>query len=824
MTLHTVRLGSQHYDMTQQQLLDGQGQPCTLRHQSLQVLHELATQANKIVSKDELFRKVWKEVYVTDDSLVQCVADIRRALQDDKHEILKTVPRRGYLLVAYECVDAPAMCLPEDVLPFLGRTQELQDLQDMLANPDCRLISIVGLGGVGKSRLAKAVARQVTHPFAQQGVCWVELAAVQTSELIPAAIASAAGVAIQGVREPLEQLQTALASRQMLLILDNIEHLLPDVAVCQTLLATNPHLKILVTSRLPTHVYGEWLYHLHGFPLPQAGDLTGSCAAFDLFLQSARRVNHAFSLQAGDHELIRDICRLLEGMPLGIEIAASWVQHLTCSEILLEMRRHLQATTGTDDENPEPAPSALASVLWQSWQMLTPREQRILHVLALFRGKFNREAASAVSGAHLGDYAGLIGKSILRRNEEGQYSLHEVMRQYANDHCLANQQQPATARRFVEYHLEVVEQVDNVIFSGEQLAGMSRLEQEHDNFRECLGLCHPEHNRQAAMPELGLRLSGALGMFWFLANHWKEGYGWAERFLELHRHAQPSVAQAMALLAAGGISALMDNHTVAEQYLCRGTDMAGYLGNQIQSARGLLALSVLRRLQGRYAESIDCGQQSVALFQTVGDAGGYQFNLVNMGHSLLWLERYDEAVKALEEAIRLNHQIGVTISMPYALVNLGRLHWKLGDGVVAKAYLQQSLQMAEQLGILLYHAQALCSLGWIEVSEGNAEAALGFFRRSMSDYQHLGDREGQVNVLKGVGVAKAMLNELATAWQFMVVADDMAAHLKIPLLADNQPLFEASKQRIQRELNPSLLALHQNLGRSDTLKELYNGI
>jgi tetratricopeptide (TPR) repeat protein len=195
-----------------------------------------------------------------------------------------------------------------------------------------------------------------------------------------------------------------------------------------------------------------------------------------------------------------------------------------------------------------------------------------------------------------------------------------------------------------------------------------------------------------------------------------------------------------------------------------------------------------------------------------------------MGHSLLWLERYDEAVKALEEAIRLNHQIGVTISMPYALVNLGRLHWKLGDGVVAKAYLQQSLQMAEQLGILLYHAQALCSLGWIEVSEGNAEAALGFFRRSMSDYQHLGDREGQVNVLKGVGVAKAMLDELATAWQFMVVAEDMAAHLKIPLLADNQPFFEASKQRIQRELNPSLLALHRNLGRANSLNTLSDAI
>lgn len=822
MTRHTLRLGNHHYNIEQQQLLDGQAQPCVLRHQSLQVLHELASQANKVVSKDALFRKVWQDVHVTDDSLVQCVADIRRTLQDDKHEILKTVPRRGYLLVAYECADAPAICLSADLLPFLGRHQELQDMQDMVANSACRLITLVGIGGVGKSRLAKAVARQVTNHFAQ-GICFVELAAVQESELIPATIAAAAGIAIQGAREPVEQLQTALAARQMLLVLDNMEHLLPESGICQTLLAANPYLKILVTSRLPTHVYGEWLYHLHGFPLPQAGELTSSCAAFDLFMQSARRVNHAFSLQAGDQEAIWDICRLLEGMPLGIEIAASWVQHLTCSEILLEMRRHLQATQCAD-ESPDPEPSALASVLRQSWQMLTPREQGILQVLSLFRGKFSRDAASAISGAHLGDYASLMGKSMLRRNKAGQYSLHEVMRQYASDHRLACQQHPATAQRFVEYHLEVVEQVDNIIFSGEQLMGLSRLERDHDNFRECLSLCHPEHNRQAAMPELGLRMAGALGMFWFLANHWQEGYGWAERFLELHRHEQPSVAQAMALLTAGGISALMDNHAVAEQYLCRGTEMAGYLGNQIQSARGLLGLSVLRRLQGRYKDSIDCGQKSAALFKTVGDEGGYQFNLVNMGHSLLWLERYDDAVKALEECICLNHQIGMTISMPYALVNLGRLHWKLGDVVAARAYLQQSLQIAEQLGILLYHAQALCSLGWIEVSEGNADAALGFFRQSMSDYLHLGDREGQVNVMKGVGVAKAMHSELALAWQFMVVAEDMAEHLKIPLLPDNQPLFEVSKQRIQRELSPRLLALHRNLGRAGSLKNLSDAI
>ena len=815
MAISKLILGDYKYDLLTQRLFNPENKLCILRNQSLNVLHYLAQHANQTVSKAELFAAIWKGVSVTDDSLVQCIADIRRALQDQQHVILKTVARRGYVLIAHEPVidTLPVIC--EEVMPLVGRHQELQTLCAMINDPQCRLITLVGLGGVGKSRLAKTLAKHASVYFTH-GVHFIELASVQCPEFIPQTLATALGFSLQGAYTPLEQLQRALVTQCKLLILDNVEHLITDLTVCSTLLEACPYLKILTTSRLPLKCYGEWLYHLQGFTLPPPGEIT-SCAAVDLFIQIARRLNYDFVANATEQQHILAICRLVEGLPLGIEIAASWTKHLSCAEILVELRQHLQAASEQDRGDI----SALTQVLKQSWQMLTAREQIILQTLALFRGKFTRQAASKLVEIELADFSSLMDKSILARDKAGYYSLHEVMRQHASELRLANQQHIPMAQRFVEYHLEIAETVDAIIFGGQQLTGMARLESEHDNFRTCLILCNPTLNHPAVRAELGLKLVGSLGMFWFLANHWQEGYSWAEHFLQLYQHEPPSSAQVGALLAAGGIAALLDKQTIAEQYLHLGTERASQLGDNRHSARGLLALSVLRRLQGRYAESIQYGQQSMQLFTAINDEGGYQFNLVNTGHALLRLERYDEAIQALEECINLNQKIGLTISMPYALVNLGRLYGKLQQLHTARTYLQQSIQIAEQLGILLYRAQALCKLGWIELSDGNIHLAMQHLCSSMTDYMRLGDREGQIEVMQGIGVIKALQGNLLQAWQCLAATDNLAQHLNLSPSADTQTLLTDVKQCIQQNLTPSELALHRHLGLTNGLDSLF---
>ncbi|WP_298612827.1 tetratricopeptide repeat protein [uncultured Thiothrix sp.] len=817
-----LQIGHYFYDLNQQQLSDSNHQPCILRNQSLQVLHYLASHANQLVSKDELFTKVWKGSCVTDDSLVQCIAEIRQSLQDKQHQLLKTVPRRGYILIAAEKLTSKPSRVFDELLPLLGRSQELHQLEQMLLDPACRLITLLGFGGVGKSRLAKTLMQSCRLQFSQ-GIYWVELVTVQCARLIPSAIAASIGLSLQGQRSPVEQLQRALAHQQALIILDNFEHLLPDEEhLCENLLTACPQLKILLTSRKPLQVYGEWLYHLQGLAVTPLIQAAASCPSFVLFVQTARRVNYSFAPTEEDQALILQICRLVNGMPLGIEIAATWLKHLSCAEVLTELKQQLTTLNTTTD--PE-AIGSLRQVLMQSWQMLSPREQRMMQVLSLFRGGFTREAASAITGAHLGDYSGLIDKSMLSREPTGHYILHEVMREYASHLRIAEDSEWRMAQRFIEYYLELASTADAQILSGRQLTIIQQLTQENDHFRECLSLClAAKQLSPKGLSDLGLNLAGSLGMFWFLSNHWQEGFSWLERFLGLHRNAPPSLAQGMALLAAGGISAVLDKHSLADQYVQAGRNMAEHFGGKISSARGLFVLSILRRLQGRYLESVESGQQSMRLFMDSGDEGGYQINLVNVGHALLKLGRENQAIQLFEECISLNQKIGLTLSMPYALINLGRVNAQLKQVQLARAYLQQSIQLTEQLGFLLYRAQALCSLGYLELSEGNVESALVLLQKSMTDYLQLGDQEGQIAVMLGIGAAKAFQGHLKLAWQCIVVAENLAKYLKLQDFTDYPALLHEAKQRIQQGLGAHELIMQRNLGLVYELEDLFNSV
>lgn len=811
-----LRIGSYCYDLREQQLRNAAGELCKLRYQSIQVLHQLALRVNTLVSKRELFSTVWPDLCVTDDSLVQCIADIRRALVDNDHCLLQTFPRRGYLLVAQaQETKTLVQTVTEELSPFIGRELELQELHALLADPLCRLLTIVGMGGIGKSRLVKKLAKQWSAD-STYSVCLVELAVLQDAAFIPQAIATSLGIAIQGIRTPLEQLQLALASLQLVLVLDNMEHLVAEESICQSLLEASPQLKIVVTSRRPLQVYGEWLYYLRGLSIPPNVSFYQSAAVL-LFLQTARRISHDFSPTAQDQDAITAICYWTGGMPLGIEIAASWLRHLSCVEILAEIQARLAtATQGAEPQTLNPT-YPLVKIIQQTWQMLSPREQSILCGLSLFRGTFTRQAAVAITQAELEDFSSLIDKSLLSRDKDGYYVLHEVMRQYvAEQWPVAPTLQHTLVRRFVYYYVDMANALDASLGT-QQLNSITQFQNEHTNFRECLRVCI--RSTQTDLLQLGLELVGALGTFWFLANHWQEAYHWAERFLALDLDVSAGV-KARALSAAGGIAVVLDQHAMAQSYLQNSIQLLEPLGPSQTLARSLAALGVLRRLQQRYLEAIQCGQRSIRLFTLLQDEGGCQFNWVNIGHSFLCLGQYEQGVAALEQCISLNQRVGLTLSMPYALVNLGRLHWKLLQFGLARAYLQQSITLSEQLGILLYRAQALCILGWVELAEGQVQQALLWLRASLADYIQLGDREGQADVLFGISIAKTLLHDKPLAWQCITVADHIIQQWQISNTANNHALLGAARQTLQQTLSDDEQVLYRNLGLTSSLETL----
>ena len=333
----------------------------------------------------------------------------------------------------------PGQNLPPQSTPFFGRTQELADIAARLADPDCRLLTILAAGGMGKSRLAIAAGEAQLDQF-RDGVIFVPLAPVTPPEENAAfnplvgALANALGLSFHGQDTPEAQLFSFLQARKQLLILDNFEHLLPVVTLIGDLLNQAPGLKILVTSRERLQLQQEWLFPLQGLSW-ESGPEGVTSDAVQLFAQRARQVRPTFNL-AGELEAVLRICQLVEGMPLGLELGAAWVFQLSCAEIADEIEAEIDFLA-TEMRNVPDRHRSIRSVFSYSWARLSPAEQDVLQKLSVFRGGFDRVAAKAVAGASLHTLASLVGKSLLTLADDGRYALHELLRQFAAEKLAA---------------------------------------------------------------------------------------------------------------------------------------------------------------------------------------------------------------------------------------------------------------------------------------------------------------------------------------------------------------------------------------------------
>lgn len=415
----------------------------------------------------------------------------------------------------------PPHNLPPQPTAFVGRAAELAEIARYFNHRDAQLLTLVGPGGIGKTRLAlQAAARCVDPDIAfethfSHGVFFVPLAAVSATEAgqaqtpLIAAMADALQFSFQGPVHPQAQLLNYLREKKMLLILDNFEHLVTEARQLGDILRLAPGIKLLVTSRVRLNLREEWVREVTGLDFPPAADLASTAprlteqaletySAVALFVQQAQRVRPGFALSEAQVPEVARICQLVEGVPLGIELAASWLRVLACGEIVTEIERGLDFLTSTLRNLPERHRS-LRAVFDHSWNLLSPPEQMLFRQLSVFRAGFQRDAATQVAGASLPVLAGLADKSLLRRNASGRYEVHELLRQYAEEQLrLAPEAYETVHDKHCRYYAELMLQHKAQLHGDDVQMALTALSAERENVRAAWNWA-VEHRRVAEL-------------------------------------------------------------------------------------------------------------------------------------------------------------------------------------------------------------------------------------------------------------------------------------------------------------------------------------
>lgn len=658
-----------------------------------------------------------------------------------------------------------ANALPIWPTPFIGRAGELAALSELLLDPGCRLLTLAGPGGIGKTRLAVEVAGRMAGRFAD-GAVFVSLAQQSSPHFLVPAIGDALGITFQGQIEARAQLLNYLRDRRLLLVLDNMEHLLAGVDLPAEIIGRAPGVKLLVTSRERLNLQGEWVYELAGLPVP-AGPLAADCPALgtytavDLFVQHARRARAGFAVDDDDWPAIARICRLLEGTPLGIELAATWVAALSPGDIADEIERSLDFLATTRRDAPERQRS-LRSAFEHSWRLLPEAERHALCRLAVFQGGFDRRAAARVAGASPAALLSLVSKSLVRRRETGRFDLHEVVRQYSLGYLADDPDADTTRDRHSDYYLSLLRSRERDLKGPAQRTALLQLTEEIGNIRagwawavarenfQLIGsalrsygwMCEVGGRLQEGVAELelvvwalrgralsaeeGAALAQALaqqGLLNFRLGRFEQALALFEESLELARPYGDPALLVDSLVLSGIMLHLGGDYPRSVARLREGAACARAAGDDWFAIYAHYNLGYVASLAGRDEEGYHLMRRSLAAWRAGADPRSISLGLNFLAPTALRLGRHEEAIAWLQESIALAEEIGDRWGLGTAHRQLGQVYLALGRVAEARAHLNRSLDIYRGYvtGYDLVHTNI--HLGECALAEGNDDEA-----------------------------------------------------------------------------------------------------
>ena len=794
------------------------GEEIRLRPKVYETLKYLVEHPGRLIGKQELMQAVWPDAFVTEDSLVQCTLELRRALDDRSQRLLKTVPRRGYLFVAEvsqaraKAVRFPASSsfdpgnqrelstakiarklhdLPVPRTSLVGRERDVAEVSDLLHRENVRLLSITGPGGAGKTRLAVAVAAALADRFTG-GVQFVSLASITQPDLVVTALARALEIQQVAGRSIPQLIGDQLRpSGPFLLLLDNFEQVLPAATTVAEILEVCPALKILVTSRSRLRIYGE-----QEFPIAALAQNS----AIELFTQRAAAVWPDFAISSENAIPVREICSRLDGLPLAIELAAARTRLLSPSAMLDRLQSRLQLLTGGALDLPERQQTLRKTIDW-SHDLLNEAERKLFRRLSVFVGGCTLEGAEAVCDTSrdlgidlLEGLSSLVDKNLIQRVDraevEPRFAMLETIREYARE-CLADSdEQSAVRRAHAAYCLVLAEEGNPELNPADRAQWLARCDVEIDNFRFAL-----EWLLQTVNLEWGFRLCVALFRFWDMREHLTEGRARLETILGL-AGTDCSKERARVLLFLGALATTQGDYSAAGSFLQQSFALYEEQGDESGIAASLNALGVAARDRGDYATAQSNYERSLACWRMLSDRLAIARCLHNLANVVKIRGDYPRAQWALREATDIFEELGDRTGAAWSINQQGDIARAQNDMAAARGFYQRALSVFREAEDPWGSAQSLTDLAYLDCEQGNHMAAHAACCEALEIFSKLGHRRGMARALEGSACLAVAQGHSERALKLAAAA----AHLRQLISA---PLHQGEQSKLDQMLAPA---------------------
>jgi non-specific serine/threonine protein kinase len=784
------------------QVLTDAGTSLALGARAVAVLTVLVSQANKYVQKAAIMDAAWPGLVVEDANLSVQISAIRRVLArvPGGEGWIETLARRGYRFVGpvVEISGTPSppavqdrrTNLPQLLQSFIGRERELAEIKQLL--PGTRLLTLTGTGGIGKTRLALQAAAEVRDAY-RDGVWFVDLAPLVDPGLVPSALAQVLGVKESAGQLLVKTLSDHLRPLEVLVVLDNCEHVLDACArLAEALLRESAGTTLVATSREPLRIGAECTYALDVLPLPDPQGNAQSIAQSDsvrLFVDRARQYRPGFDLQNQSARAVAEICVRLDGIPLALELAAARMAVLPVEQIvrLLDQRFRLLASGSRSDL---PRHQTLRALLDWSYELLDEAQRQFFARLSVFAGGWTLAAAEVVGAGNVitkDDVVylliALVEKSMVVADDDGdRYRMLETVREYAREKLATGGDANAVRERHRNFFLALAVNAEPNLAGPEQATWLQRLEDEHDNFRSALEYCLVA----ASGSNAGLRLCGALHWFWIMRGHRAEGLDWCARVLDVEGIDKGTPERATALEAAGVLAYHLGDFPAARAFHEDSLAMARDLSDQKGIARATISLGNLRLRQGDLGAAQALCEEALAISRKLEDPWLTQQSLNGLGNVAGSKGEFLIAQSLYEQGLAIARERADRVRIAILLNNLGSATFWQGEYSAARARHEESLAIRRELKDSGGIAYSLSGLGAVALQQEDYSAAGAFIREALSIRRELGDRMGIAELLeKQAAVIGAIGNALHAA-HIGGAAERLREDVGSPLTADER--------------------------------------